>query len=1106
MNSFLELTTGISGENPDRFSATNGSLRDWEPQELRLTDSITKLIWCYQKGNTIRSGEETVWIDALSIIIPLTTEDVCMALDIGSVQCATFVRSVSFEPPNLPWLISSTATQGSTSLRSGEIGDNEQSCLVVTLSSNSSRQDLQSLSLLHFSRRVSSQPVADRLFISLNGNELNYPLRPEADTVLRDWSRELHFLPAGDAVVRWCYAKDGSTSQGDDSAWIDNLSLERDLQTATQFGGIDLICLVLDMSLEDCTRITSATSDPSFFPWVATDLTATEGNLSLRNIYNAGAGEQANCLVLGITLPASRVVHFSLRLDLATVNSETVNAYLSFEVNGQRLIDRFTAMAGETLRDWEPQQFLLPAGDSTLRWCYTRNSSTDTGEDRGWLDALSFGLPEEILTLCVSLDIPPDQCSMVRSVTYNPPQSLWLTTATESARGGSALVSPVPNTGESSCLTVEFHSPLTPDSPVAFDWRTTSQSAQDILQFQVGSQQSQIANMPEWQTETVILDSAESTLRWCYSRNSAADGQTARGWLDNLSVLTLTDRYTVQIAVIPTSLLVTEDLDGFQFQVTVTAASETLPPPADWVLVIAGMDNITAADTTYALVFADGAAQVDAIAISDDPLLPSSILLSLEDRPSLLNTITGTSLEFQLPAVRRLETLEIITSASVTQSAPDAMIMIAVTVAATDNFGEPLDLTGLTLMVEDSGNAEVSQSNYALSFTDGSAAISITVGLTRRGDVGRIELSVASGDIQSAVSITLNPAPRVLASITLSAASSKLVQTTANTAVSAVLMLAALDNYGDPIEAGDVDLQIEATNDAIVTSSSLTVAIATTATVLQMLEILPQNELDTTVTILISRGTLDESVQLLPDGGIQIAVRALRLLRQLQLSLVNQVSPLQQIDKTLPIRANIRLIGLDQFGQPITFSEVMLTAAADPMATTAMLEPQQLTATGPEGARTQLVVTFPDDSPVETMITVEIEAPGTEVMTNSLVVQALPDPRPPIRPLHVGATTETGVTELDLIVALRWLIDQQGDNNAALVVNLTIPSADITTAGIENLQQLFTEDIDRVDLNRDGRADQLDLRILLRYLSGLRGAELAEQDVFEDLIRRLLNR
>ena len=1069
----------------------SGKLNDWEQLNFLISNNITVLGWCYRKNGSISSGADAVWLDALSINIPLTTEDVCLALDLSTQECA-MITGVAADPPQSLWQISPIATESSTSLRSGDIDDDQQSCLVLNLSPLTER------TLVQFSLRISSEPLADRLLFAADGQFLGYNLRPEPNTVLRDWSRQLSIVPAGTTSLSWCYRKDDMTSMGEDSVWIDDLSI-----TSTTVVVLDreLVCLVLDINTEGCGIIRSVAFDPPASPWLIAT-TATEGDFSLRS--GDIDDSESSCLVLGITLSVDRGIRFSLRTD-----SEAVNDHLSFEAGGQELIETFAAAEDSTLRDWEPQQFLLPAGDSMLRWCYNKNDSTSSGADSGWLDALSYvsaGLVQ-FEPLCDALDLFEGQCANIRAVTYEPPQSLWLSTATESARGGSALVSPALNTGESSCLTVEFHSPLTPDSPVAFDWRTTSQSGQDILQFQVGDQQGQIANMPEWQTETVILDSAESTLRWCYNRNSAADGQTARAWLDNLSVLTLTDRYTVQIAVIPTSLLVTEDLDGFQFQVTVTAASETLPPPADWVLVIAGMDNITAADTTYALVFADGAAQVDAIATSDDPLLPSSILLSLEDRPSLLNTITGTSLAFQLPAVRRLETLEIITSASVTQSAPDAMIMIAVTVAATDNFGEPLDLTGLTLMVEDSGNAEVSQSNYALSFTDGSAAISITVGLTRRGDVGRIELSVASGDIQSAVSITLNPAPRVLASITLSAASSKLVQTTANTAVSAVLMLAALDNYGDPIEAGDVNLQIEATNAAIVTPS-FTVAIATTATALQMIEILPQNELDTTVTVSISRGALDESVQLLPDGGIQIAVRVLRVLRQLQLSLVDQVSPLRQIDRTLPIRANIRLNGLDQFGQPIAFPEVMLTAAAEPTETTAVLEPPQLTATEPEGAVTVLIVTFPESSsPVATMITIEIEAPDTGVSTNSLVVQALPDLRDPLRPLHVDAT-ETGVTELDLIVALRWLIDQQGDNNAALVVNLTIPSADITTAGIDNLRQLFTDpaNLDRIDLNRDGRADQLDLRILLRYVAGLRGAELAEQDVFEDLIRRLLNR
>ena len=1081
VNDFLLFESSGGNRLIDNFSATNGSLRDWEPQEFRLPNSAPSPAWCYEKNGSISSGADSVWLDALSVIIPLTTEDVCLALDLSAQECA-LITGVAADPPASPWQISPIATESSTSLRSGDIDDDQQSCLVLNLS------PLAGPTVVQFSLRISSEPLADRLLFAADGQFLDYRLRPESATVLRDWSRELVIVPAGTTSLSWCYRKDDMTRSGEDSAWIDDLSI-----TSTTVAALDreLVCLLLDIDIDGCGIIRSVAFDPPASPWLIST-TATEGDFSLRSADIDDS--ESSCLVLGIALSVDRGIRFSLRTD-----SEAVNDHLSFAAGGQELIETFAAADGSTLRDWEPQQFLLPAGDSTLRWCYNKNGDTSSGADGAWLDALSFvsaGLVQ-FEPLCEALDLLQAQCANIRSVTYEPPQSLWLTTATESARGASALVSPALGSGESSCLTVEFHSPLTLDSPVAFDWRTTSQSDQDTLQFQVGTQQSQIANMSEWQTETVILDSAETTIRWCYSQNSAADGQTARAWLDNLSLLTLTDRYTVQIAVIPTSLLVTEDSDGFRFQVTVTAVSETLPPPTDWVLIITGMDNITAADTTYALVFSGNSAQVDAIATFDTPLLPSSILLSLEDRPSLLNT-TGTSLVFQLPAVRRLAILEIITSTSVTQSTPDAMLVIAVTVTATDNFGDPFEPAGLTLMVEDAGNAEVSQSNYALSFTDGLATATITVGLTRRGTVGSITLSVASGDIQSTASITLNPAPRVLVSITLSAASSNLAQTTANTTVAAVLMLAALDNYGEPSEAGDVRLQIEATNAAIVTPS-FTVAIATTATVLQTIEILPQNELDTTVTVSILRGTLDESVQLLPDGGIQIAVRVLRVLRQLQLGLVDRVSPLRQVDRSLPIRANIRLIGLDQFGQPSAFSEVMLIITAEPLETTATLNPQQLTATGPEGTQTMLEVTFPGNNPMETMITIAIVGQAAGVTTNSLVVQALPDLRDALQPLHVDAP-ETGVTELDLIVALRWLTDQQS-STASLVVNLTIPSTSVMTAGIENLRQLFTDpaNLDRVDLNGDKRANQLDLRILVRWLSGLRGSALTEQGTSADL-------
>ena len=183
---------------------------------------------------------------------------------------------------------------------------------------------------------------------------------------------------------------------------------------------------------------------------------------------------------------------------------------------------------------------------------------------------------------------------------------------------------------------------------------------------------------------------------------------------------------------------------------------------------------------------------------------------------------------------------------------------------------------------------------------------------------------------------------------------------------------------------------------------------------------------------------------------------------------------------------------LRNYSDPFATRQVNMALSADRIS-------QPAASTAAEGVLLMLEVVFSERLDTTIIITIA----GAVVTTNQLVVRALYDRRPPIRSLKVD-DTETDVTELDLVVALRWLINQRGSTES-LVANLAIPSTRVMTAGIDNLQQLFTKDIDRVDVNRDGRADQLDLRILVRYLSGLRGGALAEQEVVDGLINLLLD-
>ena len=85
-----------------------------------------------------------------------------------------------------------------------------------------------------------------------------------------------------------------------------------------------------------------------------------------------------------------------------------------------------------------------------------------------------------------------------------------------------------------------------------------------------------------------------------------------------------------------------------------------------------------------------------------------------------------------------------------------------------------------------------------------------------------------------------------------------------------------------------------------------------------------------------------------------------------------------------------------------------------------------------------------------------------------------------------------------------WVLIASGIDNIATVDTTCALVFTDNSAQVEVITN--PENLNRIDVNGDDRADQLELRILLRYLSGLHGTELAEQEVVEDIIRLLLDR
>ena len=344
--------------------------------------------------------------------------------------------------------------------------------------------------MIQFFLFTNSEGSNDFLYFEVDGVRLVENFSAPLNSIVRPFN-EVNVLLSGNArTLKWCYTKNGMTDAGGDIGLLDRLSFS-DVGDPSNIpltrGGV---CHALDMSAANCALIDSVAAEPSGLPWVLSTIATTGGNLSLRS---ADIGNsQTSCLVLGITLPDDRNLRFSLRTD-----SEAVNDFLYFEVGGTRLVDRFSAPQGSTLRDWEQLNFLISDSISSLKWCYTKNGSTSSDADSGWLDALTFTVPGVTKEqLCAALDMSSEDCAIITGVFSLPPPELmlaqqladvpWVLSSSEATEGSQSLRSGDIDDNQASCLALEVT--VTAGSVIRFSLRTDSEGLFDHLIFAVDNQ------------------------------------------------------------------------------------------------------------------------------------------------------------------------------------------------------------------------------------------------------------------------------------------------------------------------------------------------------------------------------------------------------------------------------------------------------------------------------------------------------------------------------------------------------------------------------------------------------------------------------------------
>jgi hypothetical protein len=326
---------------------------------------------------------------------------------------------------------------GSDAAQSGAIQNGKDSSLDATITGPGT---------LTFWWKVSSEPDYDSLSLYVDGDLVEF------HSGEFDWTQKSLIIPNGAHHLRWTYAKDANLSQGEDAAWVDEVTFTPIANVAPEF---IVAPGAQSVSLGGAAIFTAQyTADqPATFTWLkdGAPLTPRVGflgvdtdTLTITNVQSTDAGvyslrisnpsgsitssgavlaivsmsiadaldqPQRAFLIGGDALwsPETSVTH-----DLAdAVRSGTITdeqftwietrvagpATLAFwwKVSSEADYD-FLSLDLDTVSvfkisgqaDWTHETLTLTPGLHTLRWKYQKDPSNPGGDDAGWLDQLEI--------------------------------------------------------------------------------------------------------------------------------------------------------------------------------------------------------------------------------------------------------------------------------------------------------------------------------------------------------------------------------------------------------------------------------------------------------------------------------------------------------------------------------------------------------------------------------------------------------------------------------------------------------------------------------------------------------------------------------------------
>ena len=336
----------------------------------------------------------------------------------------------------------------SDAAQSGDIGNEQQSCMQTTVTGSSDLSFYWKISSAYFSEYVDG-------YLEFYIDNIKQSGKIGGDT---DWQQKFYQLSAGDKALKWCYTKDLFVGGGSDTAWVDkivhatndssisapsNVSASNGSYTSYVQVSWDSVSSTATYAIyrstsENGTYLQIADSPSSSYNdtlaaagttyyYKIKACTGSVGSIACGNYSDYALGYLLSVPIadavdntnLSFTISGNAnwfgqtqtfyydsdaaqsgdIDHDQQSCMQTTVTGSSdlsfhwkvSSAYLSEYADDylEFYIDNIKQsgeISGDT--DWQQKSYVLSAGDKVLKWCYTKDSYGDSGSDAGWVDKI----------------------------------------------------------------------------------------------------------------------------------------------------------------------------------------------------------------------------------------------------------------------------------------------------------------------------------------------------------------------------------------------------------------------------------------------------------------------------------------------------------------------------------------------------------------------------------------------------------------------------------------------------------------------------------------------------------------------------------------------